>query len=621
MVSAASTLPQQPAPAAPGPVPTPPPTVPAFPGIPSDPAANPLFSPLRNPLLSPGPGGAPGGPVTGPAARQKIDKFVQKVLDPETTLDLVAGQTRVLILKSNPFRVQAGDEKYIAVNVANPKELLVEGRQVGSTVLNLWFGDPADMTKQETLSYLVRVYPDPEAKERLERAYKALENDINNYFKDCSVHLKVVGDKLVVSGRVRDTVQGTQILRIVHAGGLGTSGSAGGGGGAGGAAGPGGFGGMPGGDAGRVPLQQTGVLDPLTGGITTAGLDLFRATGGNNVINLLEVAGEQQVMLRVIVAEVNRAAARSIGLNFNINNNQGLTVFGLNNGSATAGLGTATGAGGLGLTGSGLNGSGSGGNITLNLDAGKIPIAITALKTLSYAKSLAEPTLVTMNGYPASFLAGGQFPVPVIGGLGTTTGGLGGLQGVQYIPYGVSLFFTPYITDRDRIRLNLSATVSNRDVSSGATIGGAVTAGLTTRNVNTTLELRQGETLAVAGLIEADQGGGSSRVPFFGDLPVLGILTASNQVSAGEKELVIFITPDLVRPLDPGQRPPLPGTDMLDPSDLEFYVLNRLEGHCKDFRSPIRTDWSRLKQYHQIEQSYITGQWGYTDPPFTGERP
>lgn len=452
-VSSPQTNGAQPAPiSTPGSTPT---------STPPDPVSSSLFNPLKNPLLSPTPGTMGGSPQANPATKLKLDKYIQKVLDPETTFDIVADQTRVLLLKGVPFRIQAGDERYLAVNIVNPKEILLQGREVGSTVLNIWFGDANDPSKQETITYLVRIYPDPEAKERLDRAYKALEDDINRYFKDCSVRLKVVGDKVMVSGRVRDTVQGSQVIRIITAnsttGGVNTAG-----------------------DAGRVPLQAVGALEN-----PTTGLEAFRASGGPSIINLFEVAGEQQVMLRVIVAEVNRSAARSVGMNFGFRNSQGIQVFTNNTGGLLAGsvqIGAGNGLNGIN------NNTGIGGttNLSLNLDAGKIPLAIEALKSLSYAKSLAEPTLVTMNGQTANFLAGGQYPVPVV----TAGNAFGGLQGVQFVPYGVQLTFTPFITDRDRVRLNFSATVSSRDLSAGANIGGANVAGLTARNVNTTVELR-----------------------------------------------------------------------------------------------------------------------------------
>lgn len=555
------------------------------------PPAGPYAGPLSNPLLSPGPNGLPRASQPTAATQEKIAKYVAKLLDPETTLDLVTNQTRVMMLKGQPIRIQSGDEAILAVSVVSPKEILLQGKGVGATVLNIWFGDKNDPTKQETLTYLIRVFPDPEAKERLERAYKALEDEINKYFKDTSIRLKVVGDKLVVSGRVRDYLQGGQVLQIIKANM------------------------SNGGDAAKMPVIPAGGVPDAAASLSP---EAFMTAGGTNIINLLEVAGEQQVMLRVVVAEVNRAAARSIGLNFAVTSQQGITVFANRTGPVTGGF-AATGFGfggaGFGSFGGGGGGGGGGGqaaNVPFALDAGRLPFALTALKTLQYSRSLAEPTLVTMNGQTAYFQSGGSFPVPIIGGFGSNNGGGGGLQGVQYVPYGVIVNYTPFITDRDRIRLSLNATVSTRDLNTATNIGGGAVAGLTSRNVNTTVELRQGETLAIAGLIEYNIGADSTRIPFLGDIPGLNNLTGLQRTQAGEKELVIFITPELVRPLDPGQVAKLPGSEILDPNDCEFYLLGRLEGHCKDYRSPIRTDLSRIKMYHTVEQSNVYGPAGYS---------
>src|SRR5437868_1400212 len=130
---------------------------------------------------------------------------------------------------------------------------------------------------------------------------------------------------------------------------------------------------------------------------------MFVTAGGQVVVNLLEVAGEQQVALRVIVAEVNRAAARSIGMNFSYTNNHGITVF--SNSTGLSAQANNVGVNGIAQAGGGV------GNIGITLDAGQLPVAIEALKTLSYAKTLSEPTLTTLNGQTASFLSGGQFPV------------------------------------------------------------------------------------------------------------------------------------------------------------------------------------------------------------------
>ncbi len=573
----------------------------------------PYAGPLSNPLLSPAPIGLGRTPQPTAATQDKVAKYVAKLLDPETTLDLIAGQTRVLILKGTPFRIQAGDESIVGLNAVNPKELLLQGKGVGATVLNLWFGDPADPTRQETITYLVRVFPDPEAKERLDRAYKKLEDDINGYFKDSSIRLKIVGDKLVVSGRVRDFVQGGQILQIIRAnlGGAGAGGGAAGALGGGGVGGIGGFGGA-GGELARVPLVPFGALPDPTRASDPPNAESFRVAGGPFVINLLEVAGEQQVMLRVMVAEVNRAAARSVGMNFTLTNSQGITVFSNSTGPISGSSGVSTGSTAASLLSSSFGGSVSASgaipNLTAAFNAGRIPFAISALKTLSYARSLAEPNLVTLNGVPATFQAGGQFPVPII-----SSGGFSGnLQGVTFVPFGVQLAFTPFITDRDRIRLSFAATISTRDLDAGTSIGGGTVAGLNTRNVNTTVELRQGETIAVAGLIEYNLAANAAKIPFLGEIPGLNVLTGLLQIQAGEKELVIFITPEIVRPLDLNQVAKLPGAEILDPSDLEFYLMGRIEGHCTENRSPIRTDLSRIKMYRQVEQTNVYGPAGYS---------
>lgn len=604
---------QQPVPVQPQPLPVP---VVQPPGPGKGPVLAPGYiGPLSSPLTSAAPPGLGGAPKLTPAAQEKLAKYVAKLIDPETTLDLAAGQTRVLVLKGTPARVQAGDENIAAVNVLSPKELIIQGKGVGATVLNIWFADPNDPAKTETLSYLVRVFPDPEAKERLDRAYQALEADLNRFFPDSRVKLRVLGDKLVVSGRVRDFVQGGQVLQVIRSNMQGAGGTAGG-------VTPAGGGGV----AGQIPVLPPpgGPTDP-TGATQAPTLDVFRNAGGPNVINLLEVAGEQQVMLRVVVAEVNRAAARTVGLNFAVTNNQGITVFANRTGPVLGGLpGLAAvngiggiGGGGIGGAGGGFNGqTGLGGGAFANLpfvtDAGRLPFALSALKTLQYAKSLAEPNLVAMNGQTANFLAGGQFPVPIVGGFG---GFAGGIQGVQYVPYGVQLSFTPFLTDRDRVRLVLSASVSNRDLNSGTNIAGGNVSGLNTRQVNTTVELRQGETLAVAGLIQANQGADKTVIPFLGDVPGLSQLTGVHRHQAGEQELVIFLTPELVRPLDPDQHVTLPGHEILDPTDVEFYLFGRIEGHCRDFRSPIRTDCSRIKQFYRAEGVNLAGPTGYTPLP------
>jgi pilus assembly protein CpaC len=546
-------------------------------------------------------------PVATPETIQRYNDKVPAILDPEMTLDLVAGRTRLMVLKAVPKRIQIADETIALYNLISPTEVSVIGKSVGTTVLTLWFSDQANPAKQEILTYQVRVVPDPDFRERQMRVYKQLEVDINKTFVDSVVHLNLVGDKLVITGNAKDVQEATKILQIIrpfapnYLWGSGRE--------------------SP---EARVPLNQmppgAKPVDPAAPQTTAPGTENFVPTGNPYIVNLLRIPGEQQVMLRVTVAEVDRSAARSIGLDFNLINRRGRQVFANNTGSiATGGItSVAGGLGGLGTTNF-LNaapgvaiGPGGFNNLPASLDNGQVGLAISALKELSYAKTLAEPLLTTMNGQTATFQAGGEFPVPVVSGFG---GGFGsfGQVGVSFVPYGVQLAFTPWITDRDRVRLSIQASVSARDLASGFTnIGGANIIGLTTRNFQTVVELREGQTLAVAGLIQNNVGADASRIPFIGELPILTSLTGFQRITAGEQELVILITPELVHPFDHGECPPLPGSNLFEPSDLEFYVCGRLESHYGfDFRSPVMTDCNRIRQYRQMEKTYLHGLHGY----------
>jgi pilus assembly protein CpaC len=524
-------------------------------------------------------------PVPSQQELEEYRQFVEGVIDPRNTLDLIQGRARLMLLKATPVRTQIADPAIASFRLLEPlgTQITIIGQRVGTTVLNLWFTDPKNKDKEKVLSYLVRVLPDPMAKQQLEAIYKALEQEINKAFPNSRVRLTLVGDKLMVSGQAHDIYEATQILRIARANAPGQTAAGG---------------------AARPPLSsQTATgqpRDPLRPA-ETPGLESFQTAGGPLVINNLRVPGEQQITLRVSVAEVNRTAARSIGVNFGYTNKNGVQVFAQETGSLLTG-GVASAAGGA--------------NLPINLDNGRFPIALSALRTLNYARSLAEPNLTTMNGQTASFLAGGEFPVPVIGGIGTlgTTGG--GIQGVQFVPYGVQLNFSPIITDRDRIRLTVSATVSTRDNAASATIAGASVPSLNVRTFSTTVELREGQTLAVAGLIQNNIGAVASRVPFFGDLPFLGRLAAYDQTSAGEQEVVVLVTPELVHPLDPCEVTPLPGNDVFEPGDIEFYLCARLESRRSyDYRSSVMTDIHRMLRYRRCEQIYITGPSGHVDPP------
>ena len=417
---------------------------------------------------------------------------------------------------------------------------------------------------------------------------EVLEREINDTFPDSLVQLSLIGEQIVVRGQAHDFLEANEILALIklHAPRRDDE---------------------KGGERPTVNISQRSLLpnaSELGVGISNIASSLSEGllgdlSPGATIVNLLHIPGEQQVALRVTVAEVSRNAAREVGLNFGINNNQGTPIF-----RSLVG----------GVAAVGEMGNLSGGNMPVLLDNGQVQLAIHALRQLSLARTLAEPTLTTLNGRKARFHAGGQFPVPVVTGFTDA-----GLQGVTFVPFGVQLNFTPYITDGDRIRLEIYAEVSVRDEALATAIGGDAEAGgtqvpgLESRNFETTVELREGQTLAVAGLIQNNFGGKADRVPFFGDLPLIGRGAAFDRLSAGEQELVILITPELVRAIDPHTAPPLPGSDVFEPDDIEFYLGGRLEGRRpENYRSQVRTDFQKQENFVHCEDIYIIGPHGYS---------
>jgi pilus assembly protein CpaC len=574
--------------------PAPQPATPPEPAPPPRRATDSSVGPVRPRMEGLAAGVLPLGATPAPtkAVIDRFGNFVTGIDDPQNNLDLIVGRPRVMHLKEAPFRIQVADEGIMSYNILgrSPKELTILGRNVGSTVFNMWFGDPEDVSKQTLLSYVVHVLPDPEIKERLERTYKALEDEINRAFPDDYVCLFLVGDKLVVSGEAKDSMEATKILQVIRASAPGIAGSP---------------------AAAIIPTNNINlnVNSPLLGpnNPPTPALENYILQGESNIINLLRIPGEQQVMLRVTVAEVSRAAARQIGLNFAINNNHGIQVFAQNTGgliqSRFGGATTALNAAANSIA-----------NLPAAIDNGQIPIAIQALRNVNLARSLAEPNLVTLNGHPAQFKVGGEFPVPVVTGATAV-----GLSGVSFVPFGVQLQFTPYITDKDRIRLQLNASVSVRDVATGANFGtgnsgNTFVPGLNDRTITTTVEMREGQTLAIGGLLQTNLGGDTSRVPLFGDLPFGGQIFRVDHTSASESELVLLVTPELVHPMEPNQIPPLPGSDYFEPGDLEFYLFGRLESRRSyDYRSPVMDDCARMKAYRHCELLYFVGPHGHCD--------
>ena len=333
------------------------------------------------------------------------------------------------------------------------------------------------------------------------------------------------------------------------------------------------------------------------------------ATGQTQVINLIRVPTSQQVLLKVRVAELNRTAFREIGADFLAAIPQFGTLFGeqVAGNGFTGTIGNNTFAPGATR---GLN-LGSQATFFGTFSGGQFNTVINVLRRNNMVKILAEPNLIALNGYQASFLAGGEFPVPTFSGIGSGGPSGGGASTTQFKQFGVRLAFLPLIQDDDTIRLTVDPEVSTVDFSVGTTLvpGGSIVPGLNTRNAHTTVELKQGETLAIAGLLSLTLDGNTQKIPGLGDLPYIGAFFGNTSNDRIEKELVVTITPYIIEPLPPGQVPAGPGDEVREPNDLEFFFLNRIEGRTSiDKRSTTSYDDPlHIVRSSTLEKKYLLG--------------
>jgi pilus assembly protein CpaC len=332
------------------------------------------------------------------------------------------------------------------------------------------------------------------------------------------------------------------------------------------------------------------------------------------IINLIRVPTSQQVLLKVRVAELNRTATRFIGADVLSFFTSTQTALGTSLGNSTV---AATGA----LTGHNFITSASTTNIPgTTTTFGIFPrdnfeTMISALRRNNFLKILAEPNLVAFNGQRANFLAGGQFFVPT---AQTTIGGVAGGVTATPVNFGVTLDFQAFILEDDVIRLTVDPSVSQPDFTVATTLvaGGSPVPGLNTRSAHTTVEMHPGQTLAIAGLMSLTLDGTTARIPGLGDLPILGPFFSRTTNDRTEKELVVLVTPYLVEPMNPGQVPPGPGDEVKEPNDLEFYLLNRIEGRTGvDFRSTVQYDDALgvVRCLLRLHEQRVRGPQGYCE--------
>ena len=278
---------------------------------------------------------------------------------------------------------------------------------------------------------------------------------------------------------------------------------------------------------------------------------------GADVINSVKVNAPQQVMLEVRFVEASRSAGRELGVNWQA------VQTNLLNGSS--GVGAAVGTAGL------LSGAAPFGTVVGRLlnNGVRADALLQALEERGVVRRLAEPNLTTLSGDTASFLAGGEFPIPVASNLGSVT--------VEFKKYGVGLAFTPTVLGDGVVNLKIEPEVSQIDPSTSVTIGAITIPALIVRRANTTVELRDGQSFAIAGLLQAINSTDQKQLPWLADVPVLGALARSASYQKKETDLVIIVTPRIVRPGRPGDvlRTPLDGSKPAN--DPEFFLLGQAE--------------------------------------------
>jgi len=288
---------------------------------------------------------------------------------------------------------------------------------------------------------------------------------------------------------------------------------------------------------------------------------------GPEIINSVSVMSPQQVMLEVRFIEISRTAGRELGVQWNTFGNPNINI---GNGVAASGL-PITQAAAVGAAGV-ISGSSPFGFMIANLTKGGVSadVAINALEQKGIARSLAEPNLVALSGDTASFLAGGEYPIPVAGSFGQIT--------VDYKKYGVGLAFTPTVLGHNLINLRIEPEVSQIDTTHTVSVANGISVpALIVRRASTTIELRDGQSFMIGGLLQTNNQNLIDQLPWLGSVPVLGTLFSSKSYQQNQTDLAIIVTPHLVRPTRPGDVVKTPADDALPPNDPDFFLLGKAE--------------------------------------------
>ncbi|MEM8848427.1 MAG: type II and III secretion system protein family protein [Pseudomonadota bacterium] len=315
-----------------------------------------------------------------------------------------------------------------------------------------------------------------------------------------------------------------------------------------------------------------------SGQVIDQALEVANRYAPDAVLNLMNVGGVQQVQLKVRFAEMSRSVTKELGAQFALD---------------------AGGSPAVDFTGGGTPLVAPTGTFNIGFGAGSVnfDIMLEALESKGVVRTLAEPNLTALSGQSASFLAGGEVPIPVQAGED------GGQVSVEYRPFGVDLTFQPTVVAEDIINLQMNASVSALDAAAGTVIDGGFVTGFSTKTTATSVELRDGESFAIAGILEDNFADTISQVPFLGELPVLGALFRSAAFERDQTELVIIVTAHLVSPTR-GEAFALPTDRIRPPTENELFLFGQVVG-----RPSGRT--SASTRGGAAAQQDFTGNYGY----------
>ena len=313
----------------------------------------------------------------------------------------------------------------------------------------------------------------------------------------------------------------------------------------------------------NVKILSTGDSVTLSGYVSNATnlssvLALAEAAAPEKVVNLLSVDGIQQVMLEVRVAEMSRSVTKRLGINL-VATFSNFSIYSIINNltSYNAERGYYELSDKINLTG------------TYNASSVNVLGMIDALKANGLVRMLAEPNLTCVSGESAEFLVGGEVPIPMPSALGTVS--------IDYKPYGIGLRFTATVMSSGRINLQVNPEVSELDYSRSVPVQGYEIPTISTRRANTVVELGDGQTFVIAGLISDSMKDNIHRFPGIGDIPILGNLFSSKEYVSNKTELMVMVTARLAKPVD-RDKLTLPTDGYVPPTDSEFYLFGLLEG-------------------------------------------